>query len=84
MRIQAKIIAHEPLNAIAGSEWAYSARARKLLRILIKRILRKQGYPPDLKIPPFVAHSRTQMQFGPTMVNRSPGMAGCWRLQCRA
>ena len=49
---QLRVIAHELLcnlksNASVG--WQHRASARARMRILVKRILRKYGYPPDLQ-----------------------------------
>lgn len=47
-----KIIAHELLNALKANvsvDWAHRDSARARLRVLVKRILRKYGYPPDLE-----------------------------------
>lgn len=47
-----KVIAHELLTQLKGSvtvDWAHRESARARLRVLVKRILRKHGYPPDLQ-----------------------------------
>ena len=47
-----KIIAHELLVNLKGSvtvDWAHRESARARMRVLVKRILRKYGYPPDLQ-----------------------------------
>lgn len=47
-----KIIAHELLKALranAAVDWAHRESARARLRVLVKRILRKFGFPPDLQ-----------------------------------
>jgi type I restriction enzyme R subunit len=49
---QLKIIAHELLNGLKANvsiDWAHRDSARARLRVLVKRILRKYGYPPDLE-----------------------------------
>ena len=51
---QLRVIAHELLSNLknnASVDWQHreSARARMRMRILVKRILRKYGYPPDLQ-----------------------------------
>ncbi len=49
---QLKIIAHEllvGLKANVSIDWAHRDSARARLRVLVKRILRKYGYPPDLE-----------------------------------
>ncbi|MEO5367432.1 MAG: type I restriction endonuclease subunit R [Magnetococcus sp. WYHC-3] len=47
-----KVIAHELLNSLqqnATVDWSHRESARARMRILVKRILRKYGYPPDLQ-----------------------------------
>ncbi len=47
-----KVIAHELLTSLRGSvtvDWSHRESARARLRVLVKRILRKHGYPPDLQ-----------------------------------
>jgi type I restriction enzyme R subunit len=47
-----KIIAHELLINLKGSitvDWSHRESARARMRVLVKRILRKYGYPPDLQ-----------------------------------
>ncbi|MDR2877477.1 MAG: type I restriction endonuclease subunit R, partial [Chromatiales bacterium] len=47
-----KVIAHELLTSLKGSvtvDWAHRDSARARMRVLVKRILRKYGYPPDLQ-----------------------------------
>jgi type I restriction enzyme R subunit len=49
---QLKVIAHElmtRLKANVSVDWAHRESARARLRVLVKRILRKYGYPPDLQ-----------------------------------
>jgi len=49
---QLKVIAHELLVSLKGSvsvDWAHRNSARARMRVLVKRILRKYGYPPDLQ-----------------------------------
>lgn len=49
---QLKVIAHEllvNLKANVSVDWAHRQSARARLRVLVKRILRKYGYPPDLQ-----------------------------------
>lgn len=49
---QLKIIAHELLQGLKANvsiDWAHRDSARARLRVLVKRILRKYGYPPDLE-----------------------------------
>ncbi len=47
-----KVIAHELLAGLKANvtvDWAQRASARARLRVLVKRTLRKFGYPPDLQ-----------------------------------
>ena len=47
-----KIIAHELLVSLRQNvsvDWAHRDSARARMRVLVKRILRKYGYPPDLQ-----------------------------------
>jgi type I restriction enzyme R subunit len=47
-----KIIAHELLVSLKSSvtvDWSHRESARARMRVLVKRILRKHGYPPDLQ-----------------------------------
>jgi type I restriction enzyme R subunit len=47
-----KVIAHELLFSLRGSvtvDWSHRESARARMRVLVKRILRKHGYPPDLQ-----------------------------------
>ena len=47
-----RIIAHELLNSLKGNasvDWQHRESARARMRVLVKRILRKHGYPPDLQ-----------------------------------
>jgi type I restriction enzyme R subunit len=47
-----KLIAHELLISLKSNisvDWAHRESARARLRILVKKILRKYGYPPDLQ-----------------------------------
>ena len=49
---QLKVIAHELLKSLKSNitiDWAHRESARARLRVLVKRILRKYGYPPDLE-----------------------------------
>ena len=49
---QLRVIAHELLNSLksnASVDWQHLASARARMRVLVKRILRKYGYPPDLQ-----------------------------------
>ena len=47
-----RVIAHELLRSLKGNvsvDWQYRQSARARMRVLVKRILRKHGYPPDLQ-----------------------------------
>ncbi|MEO5333980.1 MAG: DUF3387 domain-containing protein [Magnetococcus sp. YQC-5] len=47
-----KVIAHELLKNLqqnATVDWSHRESARARMRVLVKRILRKYGYPPDLQ-----------------------------------
>ena len=49
---QLRVIAHELLNGLksnASMDWQRRASARAQMRLLVKRILREYGYPPDLR-----------------------------------
>ncbi|MEP4334966.1 MAG: type I restriction enzyme endonuclease domain-containing protein, partial [Roseobacter sp.] len=48
---QLRIIAHELLEQVRGNvtvDWHKKESARARMRILVKRILKRFGYPPDL------------------------------------
>ncbi|MCY4284868.1 MAG: DUF3387 domain-containing protein [Thiotrichales bacterium] len=47
-----RVIAHELLTRLksnASVDWQHRESARARMRVLVKRILRKHGYPPDLQ-----------------------------------
>ncbi|HTE79576.1 MAG TPA: type I restriction enzyme endonuclease domain-containing protein, partial [Reyranella sp.] len=47
-----RVIAHELVMSVKGSvstDWTHRESARARIRVLVKRILRKYGYPPDLE-----------------------------------
>ena len=47
-----RVIAHELLNSMRGNasvDWQHRESARARMRVLVKRILRRHGYPPDLQ-----------------------------------
>ena len=49
---QLRIIAHELVEQMRGSvtvDWQHKASARAKMRVLVKRILKTFGYPPDLE-----------------------------------
>ena len=46
------LIAHELLKKVkvsTGVDWQHSENARARIRVMVKRILRKHGYPPDMQ-----------------------------------
>lgn len=50
--VQLRVIAHELLTSLKKTvtvDWAQRESARARIRVLVKRILRKYGYPPDLQ-----------------------------------
>ena len=49
---QLRVIAHELLTSLKGNvtvDWAHRENARARMRVLVKRMLRKYSYPPDLQ-----------------------------------
>ncbi len=47
-----RVIAHELLTSLKGNvsvDWQHRESARARMRVLVKHILRKHGYPPDLQ-----------------------------------
>jgi len=49
---QLKIIAHELMTSVKSNisvDWQKRDSARVKIRVLVKRILKKYGYPPDLQ-----------------------------------
>jgi type I restriction enzyme R subunit len=49
---QLRVIAHELLSSLKSNvtvDWEHRENARARMRVLVKRILRKHGYPPDLQ-----------------------------------
>ena len=46
------MIAHELVEQMRGSvtvDWQHKASSRAKMRVLVKRILKRFGYPPDLE-----------------------------------
>lgn len=46
------VIAQELVNSVRNNvsvDWMHREMARARMRVLVKRILRKYGYPPDLQ-----------------------------------
>ncbi|MBW7996817.1 MAG: type I restriction endonuclease subunit R [Candidatus Glassbacteria bacterium] len=49
---QLRVIAHDLLERVKANvsvDWKHSKNARARIRVLVKKILRKYGYPPDLQ-----------------------------------
>ena len=49
---QLRVIAHELVEQMRKSvtvDWQHKATARARMRVLVKRVLKKFGYPPDLE-----------------------------------
>jgi type I restriction enzyme R subunit len=49
---QLRVIAHELLSSLKSNatvDWEHRENARAKMRVMVKRILRKYGYPPDLQ-----------------------------------
>jgi len=47
-----RVIAHELVTSIKSNvsvDWMHREAARARMRVLVKRLLRKYGYPPDLQ-----------------------------------
>jgi type I restriction enzyme, R subunit len=47
-----RVIAHELVTSIRTSvtvDWMHREAVRARMRVLVKRLLRKYGYPPDLQ-----------------------------------
>lgn len=47
-----RVIAHELIQVIKGNvstDWMHRDSARARIRVYVKRLLRKYGYPPDLQ-----------------------------------
>nr|WP_231117215.1 type I restriction enzyme endonuclease domain-containing protein [Pseudodesulfovibrio alkaliphilus] len=47
-----RVIAHELLNSLKKNvtvDWSKRESARARMRVLVKKILRKYGYPPDMQ-----------------------------------
>ena len=47
-----RVIAHELVMSIKNSvtvDWMHREPSRARMRVLVKRLLRKYGYPPDLQ-----------------------------------
>ncbi len=47
--IAAELVNNLRANANATIDWSHRESARARMRALVKRILRKYGYPPDLQ-----------------------------------
>ena len=67
---QLKVIAHELLVSLKGNvsvDWAHRDSARAKMRVLVKRILRRYGYPPDL-----------QDMAVQTVLRQAEALSSCW------
>ena len=67
-----KLIAHELLVSLRENvsvDWAHRDSARARMRVLVKRILRKYGYPPDL-----------QDAAGQTVLQQAEALSSGWSL----
>jgi type I restriction enzyme R subunit len=65
-----RVIAHELLVSLRENvsvDWAHRDSARARMRVLVKRILRKYGYPPDLQ------DAAVQ-----TVLQQAEALASCW------
>ena len=70
-----KLIAHELLVSLRENvsvDWAHRDSARARMRVLVKRILRKYGYPPDLQ--------DTAVQ---TVLQQAEALSSGWPVSCR-
>ena len=70
-----KLIAHELLMSLRENvsvDWAHRDSARARMRVLVKRILRKYGYPPDLQ--------DTAVQ---TVLQQAEALSSGWNLPVR-
>ena len=68
-----RVIAHELLVSLRENvavDWAHRESARARLRVLVKRILRKYGYPPDLQ------DAAVQ-----TVLQQAEALSATWQLQ---
>src|SRR5690606_24317505 len=68
-----RLIAHELLKSLrenASVDWAHRESARARMRVLVKRILRKYGYPPDL-----------QDKAVQTVLAQAEALASLWAMQ---
>lgn len=67
---QLRVIAHELLQALQSNvtvDWQRKEAARARMRVLVKRILRKYGYPPDLSeqaVQDVLAQAETLLRHG--------------------
>ena len=71
-----RVIAHELLMSLRDNvtvDWAHRQAARARLRVLVKRILRKYGYPPDLQ------DAAVQ-----TVLAQAEALSASWELSARA
>jgi type I restriction enzyme R subunit len=62
------VIAHELLVAVKGSvgvDWHRKDSARAKIRLTVKKILRKYGYPPDLENQAVITQGQRMKDLGP-------------------
>ena len=67
-----RVIAHELLVSLRENvsvDWAHRESARARMRVLVKRILRKYGYPPDLQ------DAAVQI-----VLQQAEALASCWEV----
>ena len=70
-----KLIAHELLASVRSNatiDWHHSEMARAKIRVAIKRILRKYGYPPDLQSSAIRTVLQQAEAFSEKWADRSP------------
>ena len=70
LAVASRMIAHELLESLKANvsvDWAHRENARARLRVLVKRILKKYGYPPDL-----------QDQAVQTVLQQAEAMSSSW------
>lgn len=79
-----RLIAHELLMGLRENvsvDWAHRDSARARMRVLVKRILRKYGYPPDLQ-DTAVQTVLQQADPPPPPTGRMQPAGGRWLRQC--
>jgi hypothetical protein len=74
-----RVIAREPVEAVRRNtsiDWTMRENRRAQIHVMVKRILRKYGYQPDLQ-----ADDRDGTQTGRTAVLGSRHLSGDWRVR---